>query len=50
MPVVPIDMQAGTDTLLARIVVVFGEARHTTRICLPITGGRGWRSLPMKVL
>ena len=27
MSVVPIDMRAGTDTLLARIVVVFGEAR-----------------------
>jgi len=27
MSVVPIDMQAGTDTLLARIVVVIGEAR-----------------------
>ena len=27
MSVVPIDMRAGTDTLLARIVLVFGEAR-----------------------
>lgn len=27
MSVAPIDMRAGTDTLLARIVVVFGEAR-----------------------
>jgi transposase len=27
MSVVPTDMRAGTDTLLARIVMVFGEAR-----------------------
>ena len=27
MSVVPVDMRAGTDTLLARIVEVFGEAR-----------------------
>jgi transposase len=27
MSIVPVDMRAGTDTLLARIVVVFGEAR-----------------------
>lgn len=27
MSIVPVDMRAGTDTLLARILLVFGEAR-----------------------
>ena len=32
----PLDMRAGTETALARVVAVFGAARHTTPICSPI--------------
>ena len=31
----PLDMRAGTDTALARVVNVFGSARPHLRICLP---------------
>lgn len=31
----PMDMRAGTDTALARVVAVFGAAQPTVLICLP---------------
>ena len=34
----PMDMRAGTDTALARVVKVFGAAIPIRRICLPTAG------------
>lgn len=36
LAVEPLDMRAGTETILARVVKVFGAARPTTPTCLPI--------------
>lgn len=41
MSIVPVDMRAGADTLLARIVLVFGEARpHHAYLCANQRGNR----------
>ncbi|XRA83790.1 hypothetical protein RPN53_18610 [Pseudomonas putida] len=34
----PMDMRAGTETALARVIAVFGAAKPHCAICLPIAG------------
>ena len=37
----PLDLRAGTEAALARVVVVFGAARRTTPTCSPTDGPTG---------
>ena len=41
MAVEPLDMRAGTEAALGRVVKVFGEARPTTPTCSPTAGQTG---------
>jgi len=43
MAVEPIDMRAGMETVLGKVVAVFGSAKAHLRICLPTAGPIGSR-------